>query len=185
MRAADPLDALERQDLREVRNEKAPSMKALTVCQPYAELIALGDKPIENRTWPTRFRGYLAIHAGKSRQWMEAGDEVAYPGMAFGAVVCVARVIACLHIDADWPERIAHLKQHEHANGPWCWVFARHVIRCEPIPVKGAQGLWDLPETAADVLRACPARFTPVDQGKATGSAMQFSSSLVPPQGTR
>ena len=28
-------------------------MKALTVCQPYAELIARGEKPIENRTWPT------------------------------------------------------------------------------------------------------------------------------------
>jgi hypothetical protein len=63
-------------------------------------------------------------------EWMAASrcDQEQYPTMAFGAVVCVVRVIACLHID----------------NGPWCWVFARHVIRCEPIPYRGAQGLWEI-----------------------------------------
>ena len=45
-------------------------MKALTICQPYAEMIANHEKPIENRTWPTSYRGPLAIHAGKSRAWL-------------------------------------------------------------------------------------------------------------------
>lgn len=35
-------------------------MKALTIHQPYAELIRRGEKVIENRTWPTSYRGPLA-----------------------------------------------------------------------------------------------------------------------------
>jgi hypothetical protein len=40
-------------------------MKALTLTQPWASLIAVGAKRIETRGWPTNYRGPLAIHAGK------------------------------------------------------------------------------------------------------------------------
>ncbi len=40
-------------------------MKALTLTQPWATLVAIGAKRIETRGWPTRYRGPLAIHAGK------------------------------------------------------------------------------------------------------------------------
>jgi hypothetical protein len=53
-------------------------MKALTICQPYAHLIVRGEKRVENRTWPTRYTGPLAIHAGKSRQWLSPGDVPAF-----------------------------------------------------------------------------------------------------------
>jgi len=39
-------------------------VKALTVRQPWASLVALGVKTIETRPWSTRYRGPLAIHAG-------------------------------------------------------------------------------------------------------------------------
>lgn len=42
-------------------------MKALTIRQPWASLIAAGVKTIETRSWSTRYRGPLAIHAG--RRW--------------------------------------------------------------------------------------------------------------------
>lgn len=38
---------------------------ALSIKQPWASLIAHGFKDIENRTWPTRFRGLFYIHASK------------------------------------------------------------------------------------------------------------------------
>ena len=40
-------------------------MKALSIRQPWAWLIANGYKDIENRNWHTRFRGRIYIHAGK------------------------------------------------------------------------------------------------------------------------
>lgn len=42
-------------------------MKALTIRQPWASLIAAGVKTIETRSWSTRYRGPLAIHAGAHR----------------------------------------------------------------------------------------------------------------------
>lgn len=40
-------------------------MKAITIRQPWASLIAAGVKTIETRSWSTKYRGPLAIHAGK------------------------------------------------------------------------------------------------------------------------
>jgi hypothetical protein len=40
-------------------------MKALTLTQPWATLIAIGAKHIETRSWSTSYRGPLAIHAAK------------------------------------------------------------------------------------------------------------------------
>lgn len=41
-------------------------MKALTLTQPWASLVALGEKKIETRSWQTHYRGPLAIHAAKT-----------------------------------------------------------------------------------------------------------------------
>src|SRR5690242_18036251 len=38
-------------------------MRALSLTQPWASLVALGEKSIEPRSWPTAYRGPLAIHA--------------------------------------------------------------------------------------------------------------------------
>lgn len=127
-------------------------MKALTICQPYAHLIAIGEKPIENRTWETPYRGPLAIHAGRSRDWMDAGDALRYPDLVFGAVVAVARLVACLSIArASWPAPFQDLLEHEHANGPWCWILADVRRLKRPVYCRGAQGLW---VPFADTVRA-------------------------------
>ena len=51
-------------------------MRALTVRQPWASLIACGAKTIETRSWKTSYRGSLLIHAGKASpdlSWEGAG----------------------------------------------------------------------------------------------------------------
>lgn len=40
-------------------------MKAITIKQPFASLIAAGLKEYEFRTWKTKYRGEILIHAGK------------------------------------------------------------------------------------------------------------------------
>lgn len=122
-------------------------MRIITVCQPYATLIALGLKPIENRTWCPSYRGALAIHAGKSRAWLDEGDEERYPGMPFGFVVAIARLVSCLQVG----ELPAALRDHEHANGPWCWVLEDVRPLRTPLPWVGCQGLAQLSD--ADRLR--------------------------------
>jgi hypothetical protein len=43
-------------------------MKAITILQPWASLIACGAKKIETRSWATKYRGKIAIHAGKGTE---------------------------------------------------------------------------------------------------------------------
>lgn len=93
-------------------------MKAVTLWQPWASLIAFGLKTIETRSWGTRYRGPLLIHAAKRRptfedmrvvvdnidawnSWGAAGlidlDSVVYPG-PLGVVVAVVDLAECLPI---------------------------------------------------------------------------------------
>src|ERR1035438_4171252 len=44
---------------------RSARMKALTLTQPWATLVAIGVKRIETRSWYTHYRGPLAIHAAK------------------------------------------------------------------------------------------------------------------------
>lgn len=135
-------------------------MKALTICQPYAELICRGEKFVENRTWETLYRGPLAIHAGKSREWLILDDErtkdelynIPLAEMSFGCVVAIADMFACVSIADVRAGRVGEeYRCHEHAGGPWCWCL-RNVRRLAvPCAVRGAMGLWDWQPEAAEL----------------------------------
>ena len=123
-------------------------MKALTICQPYASLIANGQKRCENRRWPTNVRGRIAIHAGKSREWLDTlhPDEAMPSQMPFGAVIATANLTACVpidHVTTDGP--YAWMLDHIHAEGPFCFVL-EDVTPIDPIPFRGAQGFFLFPD---------------------------------------
>ena len=126
-------------------------MKALTICQPYAHLIVQGRKTCENRTWATNYRGRLYIHAGKSRQWLDLDDNGLDEGipvdrMAFGAVIAMCDLVACLHIDSrllpEWTAKMTE-EQRDHVSGPHCWIVS-NVTPIGPWSYRGAQGLFDI-----------------------------------------
>lgn len=132
-------------------------MKAITICQPYASLIMLPEtdprhKRVENRKWhcwESVVGQRVAIHAGKSREWLESWVD-AYPDpMPFSAILGTAIIAASLPILAIRAERYAErfpwLNDHDHAEGPICWVLTDVRPFASPIPCKGAQGLWDVP----------------------------------------
>lgn len=130
-------------------------MRALTICQPYAHLIAIGEKPIENRTWSTPYTGELAIHAGKSLAWLSGDEDTSV--MAFGAIVAVVQMVACKpkpdRVIPSW-RRWQHLFEHEHANGPWCFILEDVRRLARPIPCRGAQQFWDVPADVEAAVRA-------------------------------
>ena len=51
---------------------------ALSIRQPWAWLIVNGHKDIENRDWPTVFRGRMLIHAGLTMSRSYYDETVAY-----------------------------------------------------------------------------------------------------------
>lgn len=81
-------------------------MKALSIRQPWAWLIVNGYKDIENRSWATRFRGPVLIHAAKGMTGAEFNEayhfaiEVGISIPRFnelerGGIVGVANVTGC------------------------------------------------------------------------------------------
>jgi len=127
---------------------------ALTIHQPFAELIARGDKRVENRTWSTAYCGPLLIHAGAVSDYLPAQDLRRY---TTGALVALCTVDACLtgfvstRTGARWwrddcmPE-FAWVEDHEYAQGPVCWVLTLVQRIDPPIPARGLQGLWTMSE---------------------------------------
>lgn len=130
-------------------------MKAITICQPFAHLICLPDddpraKRVENRKWPTSYRGPLLIHAGKSRAWLSR-DEYGIPvgDMTFGAIVGICDVVGCIELDS--PESVSNanrkwpwLATHDHVEGPFCFVLENCRRLREPVPYRGFYGLFDI-----------------------------------------
>lgn len=131
-------------------------MKALTICQPYPRLILSGEKHVENRTWSTNYRGPLAIHAGKSRLWLTDDDEAeaaaAGDALVFGAVVAIGNVADCVHVSAicggKLDERFPQLRDRAHCSGPFCWVLTDVRRLATPLPWRGSQGLFEIPDDA-------------------------------------
>lgn len=60
------------------------TMKALSIRQPWANLIVLAGKDIENRTWSTRYRGPILIHASQGMTYAELAEAEAFARKALG-----------------------------------------------------------------------------------------------------
>ncbi len=79
---------------------------ALSVKQPWAALILAGRKTVEVRTWPTRRRGRVLIHAGKvpdprPEAWAHVDtDELRLAAARVGGIVGEAEVVGCRVYDA-------------------------------------------------------------------------------------
>lgn len=77
-------------------------MKALSIMQPWAWLICAGHKDIENRSWPTRFRGPVLIHAGKKFDGEDDANDWAWPQIErpddfdMGGIVGEAEIVDCI-----------------------------------------------------------------------------------------
>jgi hypothetical protein len=149
-------------------------MKALTLWQPWASLVAFGEKEVETRCWTTKYRGPLAIHAaakeppdwlGMSRhrqefcratiristchQWGEGYWPNAQHSVALGAVLCIARLVAIDTVESAREDLSAQeLLFGNYEDGRYAW-FLQVIERFEmPLAAKGNRRLWNWDETA-------------------------------------
>jgi len=137
-------------------------VRCLSLWQPWASLIAVGQKKIETRHWSTSYRGPLAIHAalkwnGELREicqrepfWTvirEAGYGV--KPLPLGAIIATCRLTDCMRTDVAIEHSIFdRCPPHERwfgdfSYGRWAWILEDVRALPEPIPAKGSQGLWD------------------------------------------
>jgi len=146
-------------------------VKALTIQQPYPHLIITPQdelpegairKRVENRSWIPQsvlMRVPIAIHAGVSMDWFKFGDwpldlprkakPSDVPQMAFGAVVGVAEIVQCFHVNqirtGQVPAEYQWLCEHKHVSGPYCFVLDNVVALAHPVKCVGQQKFFTLP----------------------------------------
>lgn len=108
-------------------------MKALSIRQPWAELIAQGRKTLELRSWDTPHRGPLLICA--SNVWHASGERLHGRLGTLGVAVCLVDLLDCRPVTPD-DSKGACVDVTRVPGYSIAWVLARPV-RVEAVPVKG------------------------------------------------
>jgi len=112
-------------------------VKAISLHQPWASLIARGRKTIETRRWPTRYRGDLLIVSTR---------QPIIRDLPAGKALCIVDLYAC--------ERMTVMHEPDACCAwypdAYAWLL-RNIRPIEPFAVKGSQGFYDieLPQAAA------------------------------------
>lgn len=150
-------------------------IRGLSLTQPWATLMAIGAKRIETRSWPTHRRGLLAIHAAKGfprdaialcheepfESVLKAAGIRVPADLPRGAIVAVANLHQVGRIfrrlgtgevyvtGQDLPVTGDELAFGDYTPGRFGWLLEDVRALPEPIPCRGALGLWELPAEVA------------------------------------
>lgn len=147
-------------------------MKAITLWQPWASLVAVRAKRYETRSWKTSYRGPLAIHAAKkpissilplidayTKQLMELNliafseafaldvdADTVFGDLPLGCVVATCELGDIYPVENVY-HRLYELPNESHfgdfSAGRFAWFLHNVQLVDPPIPAKGAQRLWE------------------------------------------
>ena len=141
-------------------------LKALSLLQPWASLVAIGAKRIETRSWLTLYRGPLVICA--SRAWTNEARALFYRApfcqvllphftehwqMPVGRAVCLVDLVGCYRIHDDPDLQFSQICREQwqrertfgdFAEDRFAWALANVRRWAEPFAVRGQLGLFNL-----------------------------------------
>jgi len=122
-------------------------MKILAIKQPWASLIVHGLKDVENRTWSTRYRGPLLIHASQRRDDVTMDEIERRFGvrlddeLPLGGIVGVTEIVDCVR---PHPSRWYF---------PGCFAFV--LANSRPLPFVAWRGALMLRNAPAELVKLC------------------------------
>ena len=152
-------------------------MRILTLWEPWATLMAIGEKRIETRSWATSYRGPLAIHAAKGGftqdqlSRMCLGETCLEPhfkealgsvDLNRGHIVAVVTLADCVPVEkcaslGSPKDKWLTPKEEsfgDYSHGRYGWITGDLFRLPRPIPYKGSQGLGILPLDVVEQIKA-------------------------------
>ena len=125
-------------------------MKALSIKQPWAELILQGRKTIEIRSWNTRYRGYFLTHASKKPD-IEAIRVFDFDleRLLCGYILGYAKLSDVILYNSEkefMKDKDKHLSIHGKTKYPVYGFVLKDIHRIEPIKYKGKLGFFEVRE---------------------------------------
>ena len=122
-------------------------MKAITLKQPWASLVANGYKKYEFRSWKVNYRGDILIHAGKGID-VEAMQRVKNLNLEFptSRIVAIVKIEDCIKLNEEINENICDENpvvygNKMHTGFAWKLTNIRKIENSDN--VSGKQGFWN------------------------------------------
>lgn len=127
-------------------------MKVLTLREPWASLIGENIKLIETRSWGTKYRGELYIHAGsasipKFDKRINSLKALLKGPLHTGKIFLKCNLIDCIQITEDYAQKVKseNLNNYlcgDYSVGRYAWILS-NVQYIEEIPAKGQLSIWN------------------------------------------
>lgn len=125
-------------------------MKVLSIKEPWASLIMNGTKKIETRSWKTKYRGEIYIHASLSKAKItkpEVYELIKDMNFKYGYIICKCNLVDCIYMTDEYINDIKtnHYEEYicgHYEVGRYAWIV-EDVKVIEPIEAKGKLGLWN------------------------------------------
>lgn len=124
-------------------------MKVLTIKQPWATLIMRGDKRFEFRSWQTKYRGELLIHAGKGidKEAMNRLKKYIPEDMPTGKILGKVILVDCVKMSPEFKEMLLKENKDIYTDSSfkenYGWQLENVEVFEISIDAKGHLGLWE------------------------------------------
>ena len=124
-------------------------MKVLTIKQPWAALIMQKDKRFEFRSWQTKYRGDLLIHAGKGidKEAMKRLSKYIPKDMTTGKILGKVTLVDCVKMSSEFKEMLLKENKDIYTDSSfkenYGWQLENAEVFDEPIEAKGKLSLWE------------------------------------------
>ena len=136
-------------------------MKVITIKQPWATLIAKGYKEYEFRTWKTKYRGDILIHAGKEidREAMTRFKDLNLEYLK-GCIIAKAKITDCIYVDDNFRKKVISKNPTVYKglnNTEWRGYGFKieEVEEIRPIEINGKLSLWEYDYNAKGGVKVC------------------------------
>ena len=126
-------------------------MKVLTIKQPWATLIMQGDKRFEFRSWQTKYRGDLLIHAGKSvdKEALNRLSKYLPKEIPTGKILGKVKLVDCIKMSPEFKNILLKENKDIYTKSAfkenYGWQLTDVEIFEKPIEAKGQLSLWEYP----------------------------------------
>jgi activating signal cointegrator 1 len=129
-------------------------------------LIALGEKRFETRSWQTKYRGELAIHASKVidreackfppiTNTLNKHGIVMVNDLPTGLIIATCQIDGCCKVadnlvGSAFLDNLELITDNEYnfgdySEGRYAWELSNIKLLDKPIPAKGQLSLWEYP----------------------------------------
>lgn len=142
---------------KKINDKRKPvTLHAISIRQPFTWLVLAGIKDIENRTWRTKYRGRIYIHAPSvwdksgakkfSKYGVPDDNDQGWPlGLGFGGIVGSVEIVDCVekHPSSWFGGKVGFVLKNP--------IFIAGGVKCP-----GQLGIWKVPKAVLSKLQKLP-----------------------------